>query len=65
MKIDSKSYRAPPGKKVDLSEWPTGVDPYYKSKEQYKELIDQYIEKLSSLQDLHYASHRHALLLIF
>ncbi len=33
MKIDSKSYRVPPGKKVDLGKWPTSVDPYYKSKD--------------------------------
>ena len=65
MKIDSKSYRVPPDKKVDLGKWPTSVDPYYKSKEQYKELLQQHMEKLSSLQDLHYASNRHALLLIF
>ena len=65
MTIDSKSYRVPSGKKVDLGKWPTSVDPYYKSKEQYKELLQQHMEKLSALQDLHYASHRHALLLIF
>jgi PPK2 family polyphosphate:nucleotide phosphotransferase len=65
MKIDSKSYRVLPDKKVDLSEWPTIVDPYYDSKEQYKDLLQQHMEKLSSLQDLHYASNRHALLLIF
>ncbi len=65
MKIDSKSYRLPPGKKVDLGKWPTIVDPYYKSKEQYRELLQQHMEKLSSLQGLHYASNRYALLLIF
>jgi len=65
MTIDSKSYRVPPDKKVDLSKWPTIVDPYYDSKEQYKDLLQQHMEKLSSLQDLHYASNRHALLLIF
>ena len=26
MKIDSKSFRVPPGKKVDLGKWPTSVD---------------------------------------
>jgi len=52
MKIDSKSYRVPSRKKVDLGKWPTSVDPYYKSKEQYKELLQQHMEKLSSLQDL-------------
>jgi len=63
--IDSKDYRVPPDKKVDLSKWPTIVDPYYKSKEQYQELLRKHMEKLSALQNLHYASSRHALLLIF
>ncbi len=65
MSIDSKDYRVPPGKKVNLSKWPTMVDPYAKSTKEYKELLDQHIEKLSSLQHLHYASHRYALLLLF
>ena len=65
MTIDSKSYRVPPGKKVNLGKWPTVVDPYYKSKDEYKELLQRHMEKLSSLQNLHYASNRHALLLIF
>jgi PPK2 family polyphosphate:nucleotide phosphotransferase len=65
MSINSKDYRVPPGKKVDLSNWPTIVDPYAKSTKQYKELLRQHIEKLSSLQQLHYASNRYALLLVF
>jgi PPK2 family polyphosphate:nucleotide phosphotransferase len=65
MKIDSESFRVPSDKKVNLSKWPTIVNPYYDSKEQYKDLLQQHMEKLSSLQDLHYASNRHALLLIF
>ncbi len=55
----------PPGKKVELSEWPTVVKPICKSKEQYQELLAKHVEELSSLQQLHYASHRYALLLIF
>jgi polyphosphate kinase 2 (PPK2 family) len=65
MTIDSKAYRVPPRKKVDLNEWPTIVDPYFESEKQYRELLQQHMEKLSALQDLHYASNRHALLLIF
>jgi PPK2 family polyphosphate:nucleotide phosphotransferase len=65
MTIDSKDYRVPPDKKVDLGEWPTVVDPYCKSKKQYKELLHQHMEKLSALQQLHYASNQYALLLIF
>ena len=64
-KISSKDFRVPPDKKVDLSKWPTVVDPYSKSKKEYKQLLHQHMEKLSSLQQLHYASHRYALLLIF
>lgn len=65
IKISSVDFRVPADKKVNLSKWPTKVEPYAKSKKQYKELLEQHIEKLSSLQQLHYASHRYALLLIF
>ena len=65
MDIDSKTYRAPQDKRVNLSKWPTIVAPYCESKKAYKELLRQHMEKLSSLQQLHYAANRHALLLIF
>ena len=65
MKIDSKDFRVPPGKKVELSEWPTIVEPICKSKKQYQKLLEEHVQELSSLQQLHYASNRYALLLIF
>jgi PPK2 family polyphosphate:nucleotide phosphotransferase len=65
MTTDSKDYRVTPDKKVDLGKWPTIVDPYYKSTKEYKEILLRHLEKLSSLQQLHYASHHQALLLIF
>ena len=65
MRINSKDFRVPPGKKVDLKKWPTHVAPVYKSKKQYHKLLQAHEEALSSLQQLHYASHRYALLLIF
>ncbi len=65
VKISSKDFRVPPGKKVNLSKWPTIVAPYTKSKKQYEELLNQHVEKLSSLQGLHYASHHYSMLLIF
>ncbi|MGB6947439.1 MAG: ADP-polyphosphate phosphotransferase [Bryobacteraceae bacterium] len=64
MKINSKDFRVA-GKNVELSKWPTMVKPVYKSKEQYQELLASHVEKLNSLQHLHYASNRYALLLIF
>ena len=65
MKINSKDFRVRPGEKVKLREWPTIVKPFCKSKKQYQELLEEHVEELSSLQHLHYASNRYALLLIF
>src|SRR5580658_4121590 len=65
MKINSKDFRVPNGKKVNLSEWPTLVKPYLKSKDEYQKLLEEHKEELSRLQRLHYASGRYALLLIF
>src|SRR5665213_625042 len=65
MTIDLRDYRVPPDKKVDLNKWPTIVAPYSKSKKQYNEHLQRHLEQLNSLQQLHYASNSHALLLIF
>ena len=65
MKIDSKEFRVRPEKKVTLSEWPTIAKPFFKSKKQYQKLLAEHVEALSALQQLHYASNRYALLLIF
>ena len=65
MKIHSKDFRVRPGEKVDLRKWPTTVKPFYKSKKRYQKLLEKHVEELSSLQQLHYASNRYALLLIF
>jgi len=54
-----------PGTKVKLNQWPTTVKPFYKSKKRYEKLLEEHVEQLSALQQLHYASHRYALLLIF
>ena len=61
MKINSKNFRVRPGEKVQLKEWPTSVKPFCKSKEEYQELLREHVEELSSLQQLHYASNRYAL----
>jgi PPK2 family polyphosphate:nucleotide phosphotransferase len=65
MKIDSKDFRARAGDRVKLKEWPTKVKPFFKSKKQYQELLEGHVAELNSLQQLHYASDRYALLLIF
>ncbi len=65
MKINSKDFSVTSGKKINLSKWPTKVKPFCKSKKLYKKLLEAHVEELSSLQQLHYASNRYALLLIF
>ena len=65
MKIKSKDFRVRPGAKIKLKEWPTKVKPFCKSKKQYKKLLEAHVEELSALQQLHYASNRYTMLLIF
>jgi PPK2 family polyphosphate:nucleotide phosphotransferase len=65
MKIRSKDFRVREGDDVDLKKWPTMVDPVYKSKEQYQELLTDHVARLSSQQQLLYASNRYAILLVF
>ena len=65
MKINSKDFRVSEGHELDLKKWPTKVDPVYKSKEQYKMLLEEHVGQLSSQQQLLYASNRYAVLLIF
>ena len=65
MKIKSKDFLVTPGKEVKLSDWPTVTEPICKSKEKYKELLEEHVKRLYELQRLHSASDRYALLLIF
>lgn len=65
MKIKSEDFQVKEGDKVDLSKWPTRVKPVYKSTQDYAKLLSRQVSELSSLQQLHYASNRHAVLLIF
>jgi len=63
--INSKHFQVRPGEKVELSEWPTVVKPFFKSKKQYHKLLEEHVRQLSALQQLQSASGRYAVLLIF
>jgi polyphosphate kinase 2 (PPK2 family) len=65
MKISSKDFRVREGGEVDLRKWPTIGDPVYKSREQYQDLLRDHVTRLSSQQQLLYASNRYAILLVF
>jgi PPK2 family polyphosphate:nucleotide phosphotransferase len=65
MKIQSDDFRVHPGNEFKLRDRPTTIKPFCKSKKQYCKTLESHIAELSSLQQLHYASNRYALLLIF
>lgn len=63
--MKTKDFVVRPGNKVKLDKWSTAVKPIYKSKDQYKQILGEHIEELSSLQNLLYAYNRYSILLIF
>ena len=65
MKISAKNFRVRRGDAVNLRKWPTIIDPVYKSKQHYQELLQEHVAHLSALQQLLYASNSYAVLLIF
>jgi PPK2 family polyphosphate:nucleotide phosphotransferase len=63
--IDSTKYRIAAGHHVDLADVPTTTKDLYDSRKDYKKKLKKHVNKLSALQQLHYASDHWALLLIF
>jgi PPK2 family polyphosphate:nucleotide phosphotransferase len=64
LKINSADYRVT-SSKADLRDLPTDVKARLKSTAQYRKMLHAHVAQLSSLQQLHYASAKVALLLIF
>jgi PPK2 family polyphosphate:nucleotide phosphotransferase len=65
MEINIKDFRVCQYDEVKLQKWPTLVEPVYKSKGQYHEMLADHVARLSARQQLLYASNRCAILLVF
>jgi PPK2 family polyphosphate:nucleotide phosphotransferase len=65
VKPDSEKYRVAPGRKLRLSKCPTDIKPLYKSKAQYRKMLNEQIDQMRDLQSLLYAHNSYALLVIF
>jgi PPK2 family polyphosphate:nucleotide phosphotransferase len=65
MKTKCDQFRVREGDKVKLKKWHTQVKSFYKSKEDYQEMLEAHVAEMSKLQNLLYANGRYALLLIF
>jgi PPK2 family polyphosphate:nucleotide phosphotransferase len=62
--IDPGDFRAEPGKRIDVTEWPTATEPVYQSAAEYKQLLHAHLRQIRSLQARLYASGQYSLLLI-
>jgi PPK2 family polyphosphate:nucleotide phosphotransferase len=65
MKFTTKKFHVRAGADVDLSRWPTIIDPLYRSDADYSAMLDAQVKELSAQQKLLYAANRYAVLLIF
>ena len=65
MKIPTEQYRVAEHEKVDLGKRQTRVAPVCQSRKEYEQLLEDHVRSLSSLQNLHYAADRCAVLLVF
>lgn len=65
MKINTRKFKVEAGTAVKLNKWPTLAKPLHASNEEYEDMLEGQVEALSKLQQLLYASNRHAVLLIF
>ncbi|MBC7562018.1 MAG: polyphosphate kinase 2 family protein [Gemmatimonadaceae bacterium] len=63
--LQNSDFRVRVGTDVDLATWPTCVKPLYKSKKADRKLLETQVHALSTLQRVHCASDRYAMLLIF
>ena len=63
--IRPRDFRVGEDARVRLKRWPTLVEPYYRSKDDYEKLLAEHVDELKDLQDKHYAYNRYALLVIF
>ncbi|HEY1943510.1 MAG TPA: PPK2 family polyphosphate kinase [Roseiarcus sp.] len=64
MQIDVSAFRVDEGDDVSLHQRPTEVDPFYKSKSNYKDILADHVSTLSKLQEDLYRSAGYALLLV-
>jgi PPK2 family polyphosphate:nucleotide phosphotransferase len=62
--MDHSPFRVEPGKKVDLSNWPTDEIRPFRDKEEAKPTIKKNLKKLIALQELLYASASHSVLIV-
>src|SRR5438270_6038617 len=62
--MPAKDFLVPPGSKIKLSDYGPAYTGSYKTKEEAQAKLEKDVEKLAQLQDVLYASHQYAVLII-
>ena len=65
MDISSKKFRTREKERINLRHRPTLIAPLYRSKEEYHQLLEDHVVRLSAQQQLLYSNNSYALLVIF
>ncbi|RZA32741.1 MAG: polyphosphate kinase 2 family protein [Lysobacteraceae bacterium] len=65
MKIDTQRFCVNGARSIGLEALPTEVDPVYRSKQHYRDMLARHVSRLSARQQVLFASNSHAVLLIF
>ena len=65
MKIDPEIFRVLADTDIRLKDCPTLIKPYYRTKKEYRQMLEEDTEELSELQSVLNASGQYALLIIF
>lgn len=61
----AQPYEIDGSKPLDLTDFPTSIDPLYQDKKDYRKRLEKLTEKINDLQRMMYANDHHSLLLIF
>src|SRR5258708_1336029 len=65
MKIKTRNFVLDGSEKMDLKKWPTKTKALYESDKDYDSTIAEHVQQLSRFQEVLYAHHRYAVLIIF
>jgi len=65
MKINTEQFQIPNAKLFNLKKSPTCIKPIYASKKKYHKILKAQVDELKKMQQIHYASDRYSVLLIF
>jgi PPK2 family polyphosphate:nucleotide phosphotransferase len=65
IRIHPDDYRVKPGRQVDVTRIATKVDDIYQDKDDYEDMLKEYMDAIQELQEMLYAHDKYSVLVIF